>query len=286
MKKFLIISLLLVLTALVSIVLTVYLIDTSETPDSYNIHEIDSKVLSEKREIIVKLPSDYDESADKTYPVIYVFGGNSLTYSIANDTELLKRTGHLESVIIVGIQSMNQKIRQRDLTPPFLKQDLDETDSPLGKVDDYLSFIQNELIRFIDSKYRSSSFKIAVGHSREGLMVMYALITKPELFHGYVALSPALWRENDLFVDMFKETISGIKTLNTLLFLSMGEEEVDKMKNAFNLTVQFLNTDSISKKIIWKSMYTKGAVHSNNALLSAPIGIEWILDGKKNLQFK
>ena len=57
----------------------------------------------------------------------------------------------------------------------------------------------------------------------------------------------------------------------------MGDQEVNKMKSSFNLTVEFLSNDIISKKVKWKSVYTKGATHSNNALLSAPIGIETIL---------
>ncbi|MEM9687307.1 MAG: hypothetical protein AAF934_10360, partial [Bacteroidota bacterium] len=109
MKKSFKIVLLLMLTAFISVILTIYISDTSETPSSYNIYEIDSEVLSEKRELIVKLPSEYEKSSDKVYPVIYVFGGNTLTYSIAYDTDLLTRTGHLENIIVVGISNISQK---------------------------------------------------------------------------------------------------------------------------------------------------------------------------------
>ncbi|MBL4605980.1 MAG: alpha/beta hydrolase [Flavobacteriaceae bacterium] len=271
------IVLLVVITTFISVISTMYLVDTSETPSSYNIHEIDSKILLENRELIVKLPSDYELNSDKVYPVIYVFGGNTLTYSIAYDTDLLVRTGHLESAIIVGISNISQETRQRDLTPPFMKQDIDETDSPLGKADNHLDFVQKEVIDFIERTYRTSSTRIAVGHSREGLMVMYSLISKTDLFQGHTALSPALWRENNLFIDNFKKFISKTDTIKSYLFLSMGDQEVNKMKNAFNSTIEFLSTDSISKKIKWNSLYTKGATHNNNALLSAPIGIETIL---------
>jgi predicted alpha/beta superfamily hydrolase len=277
MKRFLKIFLLVIPTAAVSVILTIYIVDTSETPASYDVHEIDSEILSEQRELIVKLPPDYERSSDKVYPVVYVFGGNALTYSIAYDTDLLTRTGHLENVIVVGVANIDQKTRQRDLTPPFMKQDIDEPDSPLGKADKYLDFVQNEVIDLIERTYRTSSKRIAVGHSREGLMVMYSLVSRIDLFEGHIALSPALWREENLFVDNFKEAISKVDTIESYLFLSMGDQEVNKMKNAFDLTVEFLGTDTISKKIKWRSMYTKGAVHSNNALLSAPIGIETIL---------
>lgn len=277
MKKIIKILLLVVITTFISVISTMYIVDTSETPSSYNIHKIDSKILLENRELIVKLPTDYELNSDKVYPVIYVFGGNTLTYSIAYDTELLARTGHLENVIVVGISNISQKTRQRDLTPPFMNQDLDEADSPLGEADKYLDFVQNEVINLIESTYRTSSNRIAVGHSREGLMVMYSLVSNTDLFQGHIALSPALWRENDLFIAKFKKYLSKTDTIKSYLFLSMGDQEVNKMKNSFNSTVAFLSTDSINKKIKWNSIYTQGATHNNNALLSAPIGIETIL---------
>lgn len=280
MKKKLHLVLVIILTAITSVMITMYLVDTSETPASYDIHHIDSKILSEQRELIVKLPLNYEENTNKTFPVVYVFGGNTLSYSIAYDTELLMRTGHLEDVIVVGVSNLSQKTRQRDLTPPFMKQDIDEADSQLGKADKYLDFVQKEVIDLIERTYRTSSKRIVVGHSREGLMVMYALISRTELFQGHIALSPALWRENNLFIDHFKEAVAKTDTIETCLFLSMGDKEVDKMKDAFDVMLEFLKTDSVREKIKWRSSYTKGAVHSNNALLSAPIGIEMVLTNK------
>ena len=52
------------------------------------------------------------------------------------------------------------------------------------------------------------------------------------------------------------------------------------MKKAFDLTVKILKKDSTS--IEWKYMYTKRAIHSNNALLSVPVGLNWILKTRHN----
>ena len=275
MKKIIGWILVVILTAASSAIITMYMIDSSETPDSYDVFSIDSKILSEEREIIVSKPEFYDDSGAKTFPVVYVFGGNTLTYSIAYDVQLLTRTGNLHPVIVVGIPNISQKTRQRDLTPPFMKQDIDEADSPLGKADVYLDFVRNEVIPHIEKKYRTSSQRIAVGHSREGLMVMYSLLDDPGLFNGHLALSPALWRENNVFVTEFESYLEKQDSIPSKLFLSMGDREVEKMKKAFDLTVDVLKSDVTA--IQWNSRYTKGAVHSNNGLLSAPIGIEWIV---------
>lgn len=275
MKRILLLLTLILITALTSVILTVYFIDTSETPSSYDVYNVESQILSEKREIIVSKPENYQELNSEKYPVVYVFGGNSLTYSIAKDVKLLRRTENMESTIVVGIPNSSQKTRQRDLTPPFMKQDIDEANSPLGKANQYLNFVETEVIPFIEKKYRTNNIKIAVGHSREGLMVLYSLLDKPKLFTGRLVLSPALWREDNLFVNKFEKYLLKQDAIESKLFLSMGDREVEKMKKAFDLTVEILKEDSSS--IEWKYMYTKGAIHSNNALLSAPVGLNWML---------
>lgn len=275
MKKTLLISLLFLFSIVLSAVITVYVIDTSDTPDTYDSYKIASKILSEEREIIVKTPRGYNGDGTTHYPVVYIFGGNSLTYSVANDLDLLIRTAYFKPIIVVGAPNISQKTRQRDLTPPFLKQDLDEVDSPLGKADQYLDFVQTEVIPLIGKNYHTSSERIAVGHSREGLMVMYSLMEKPELFNGHLALSPALWRENNLFTKVFSDFIQDNDTIPSRLFLTMGDLEVEKMKNAFDTTINIL--DKNSSKVIFKGIYFPQANHSSNPFLTAPIGLDWIL---------
>ena len=264
-----------VLAIILTVVLTVYLTDTSGTPDSYTTYSIYSGILDEDREILVRTPQGYENDLEQTYPMIYIFGGNTLTFSLAEDLQLLHRTGHLEPVIVVGIPNINQDSRQRDLTPPFMKQDLDEADSPMGMANNYLQYVEEELLPMLEERYRSSGKNIAVGHSREGLMVLYSMLRNAALFDGILSLSPALWREEGVFLDSLQTHLDNSDTIGSAIFLSMGDLEVDKMKAAFD------RADSIfmahDDKMTYRSVYTPGALHSNNALLSAPIGIDWIL---------
>ena len=261
------------ISALVTFIITLFILDTSDTPTSYDKHTIESKILNENREVIVKLPRGYEKENNKSYPVIYSFGGNSRTYNIAYDIDLLHRTGHLPEMIIVGVPNISQKTRQRDLTPPFLKQDLDDENSPLGQANKYLEFIEKELISLIENNYRTNLQRIAIGNSREGLMVTYSLTEKPELFSARLALSPALWRENNLMVSKLKEYLNQVDSINSFFFASMGTSEVEKMKNAYDETIELLKSVPINKKIRWNSYYMPDATHQNNALLTAPIGI-------------
>ncbi len=266
--------LLVVITAVLSAIITFIFIDTSAPPSTYDTLKIASRILQENRGLIIKKPRNY--ATDKQYPVIYVLGGNSLTYTVANDTDLLSRIGTMPEVIVVGIPSIDQKTRQRDLTPPFLKQDLDQTDSPLGKAENFLNFIENEVIPLVDKNYNTSDQKVLVGHSREGLLVLYSLIAKPALFETRIALSPALWREDNAFVQRFDDFLTENPNLSTNLFMSMGKNEVDKMKKAFDLSVDVLTTKAPAN-LLWKSYYMPNATHQNNHYLTVGIGINYFL---------
>lgn len=278
MKKRIIYTVLLVsIASFLAAVITLIIVDTSETPTTYDQFEITSEVLQETREIIVKKPANYKSGIQ--YPVVYVLGGNSLTYTIAYDADLLARVGTIPEVIVVGITSMNQKTRQRDLTPPFLKQDLDDVNSTLGKADDFLKFIEVEVIPLIERNYSTNQKRAIVGHSREGLLVMYSLIAKPDLFHTRIALSPALWREDNEFVNRLEDYLTKHPDLNASVFMSMGSNEVEKMKNAFDLTVDVLTSNSL-QNLTWKSYYMPGATHQTNHYLTASLGVKYFLDEK------
>ncbi len=279
MKKRIIYTILFViLSSFISVMVTLILVDTSNTPPTYDTVIIESKVLLEKRELIIKKPENYKK--DKKYPVVYVLGGNSLTYTVANDTDLLNRVGNISEVIVVGITGIDQKTRQRDLTPPFLKQDLDQIDSSLGKADNFLKYIETEVIPFIEKNYNTNTKRTIIGHSREGLFVMYSLMVKTNLLETRIALSPALWREDNRFVKRFEKYVAENPNLSSNLFMSMGEAEVDKMKSAFNLTVDILKDKNL-QNLKWQFFYMPNATHETNHYLTASIGINYFFNNNK-----
>lgn len=281
MKKRIIYTILFVsIASFISVIATLIIVDTSETPSTYDTFKIESKALQETRELIIKKPRNFKK--DKQYPVVYVLGGNSLTYTVAYDTDLLSRVGNIPEVIVVGITGINQKTRQRDLTPPFLKQDLDEINSPLGKADNFLAYIESEVIPLVEDNYNTSNQRTIVGHSREGLLVLYSLIEKPNLFDARIALSPALWREDNMFVRRFEAFLTEHPKVSSNIFMSMGGNEVEKMKKAFDLTTDVLKSKAPSN-LIWKSFYMPNATHQTNHYLTACIGINYFLNKNTKL---
>jgi len=244
----------------------------SDKPDTVLQYEIISSVLNEQRDIFVMLPDSYNKSNQSKFDVIYVLSSNRLAYNLALDKELLSRKNKLPPSIIVSIPNINSTTRQRDLTPPFLKQDLDDKNSPSGQADKFLDYIAKDVTPFIKANYPTSGNNVLVGHSRAGLLVFYSLLYNPNQFSGRIALSPALWREDNLFITKLKQQLPKLSLRRSYFYLSMGDLEVAKMKHAFDLaTVTFAQQPH--DDLLYFSHYQPFADHSSNHFITAATGL-------------
>ena len=100
--------------------------------------------------------------------------------------------------------------------------------------------MRSELIPEIDKSYRTTSKRVIAGNSRGGLFVIYALTADPTLFDTYFANSPALWRDNGEMVRQFDRFLQRDGAAHKALFLSLGSDENDKMKDAFSRMISAL----------------------------------------------
>lgn len=270
MKKILIFSLIILLTSAISIVLFSYLTGNPTYPESVIQTKIHSTILNEEREIIIHLPRDYNKN--KKYPVMYVLDGSSQDKHIANKFNILSAAGYVPETIIVGLPNVSGKGRQRDYTPPYMRMDIDEKDSPLGEGDKFLSFMEKELFPFIEKNYSTSEIRSFAGNSRGGLLVMYSLIYKPNLFQGRFCFSPAFWRDDNLIVKKVSDYLTSKTDLNSFLYMSLGDGENAKMKIGFKeMTKTF--KENPNQELVWYSEFTKNAIHKNNAEVSASVAI-------------
>ena len=264
-------------TALVTAAGSMYLLDSTGLPEGFVQEDMFSEVLDEEREVIIDVPDSYYRNTDQAYPVVYVLGGSTLTFSVASTVDLMSRIEAMPEAIVVGIPNPSQDTRQRDLTPPFMLRDLDEADSELGAADEYLSFIEHEVVPLVEGQYRTSNFRMVVGHSREGLCVMYSLMTRPSLFDARFVHSPALWREDNVFVTRFEAFLDSIPTLDSYVFMSLGDAEVEKMRRAYNMTVEALEKHG-PPGLRWHSSITVAETHANNALMATPVGFHQLFE--------
>ena len=173
------------------------------------IDSLDSKILNEKRKIWIHVPGGKYEgtSKTKTYPVLYLLDGNSHFFSVTGMIRQLSSSNRntvLPKMIVVGIPNTN---RTRDLSPTKGKHySGNSVTTNSGGGDKFMSFIENELIPYIDSKYPTESYRTFVGHSLGGLTVMNTLINNPRLFKSYVAIDPSMWWNDKNLLKQIKTT--------------------------------------------------------------------------------
>jgi hypothetical protein len=271
MKKIMVIFIAVILISAISIFLYSYFTGNPSYPKSVDQTKIYSRILNEDRKIIIHLPRNYDKN--KEYLVMYVLDGSTQDKHIANKLDILSTAGYIPETVVVGLPNVSAKGRQRDYTPPYMRMDIDEKDSPLGKADLFLLFMEKELIPFIEKNYSVSKIRSLAGHSRGGLLVMYSLLYKPDMFKGRFCFSPAFWRDDNLIVKKASSFLTENQNMNLFLYMSIGSEENDKMKSGFIEMIKTLNQKE-NRHLVWYSDIIKNADHQNNPEISASIGIK------------
>jgi predicted alpha/beta superfamily hydrolase len=168
------------------------------------VDSVASKVLQEQRKFWVYVPASARNPTylAQRYPVVYLLDGDAYFVSVTGIVRQLSEdflTNVLPEMIVVGIPNTN---RLRDFTPTRA------TSSPVipagalpisGGGENFTAFLAQELIPYVEAHYPAAPYRVLIGHSLGGLLVVNTLLHHPSLFNGYVALDPTLfWDEQKL----------------------------------------------------------------------------------------
>ena len=178
-----------------------------------------SKILAEQRDLLVHLPNNYQQNTELNYPVLYLLDGQRNLNHAAGTLDLLNQSNMAQEMIIIAI---NNTHRTRDLTPTY-----DESYNEWGisgGADNFLDFIEKELIPYVNKSYRTNNFKILSGHSFGGLLAVYALQSRPQLFQAHFAFSPSLWWHDEVIFKDTEKFLANTAELNNYLYVNMGNE--------------------------------------------------------------
>lgn len=190
---------------------------------------IHSKVLNEDRKIYIHRPKPNSANSDKRFAVLYVMDGENHFELLAQYADYLSRQDVLAipKLIIVGIPNTK---RTRDLTPTVSaigytgKPDANISKKPSGGNENFLKFINTELIPVIDQSYKMQPYKIFAGHSFGGLAAINCMLTHPEMFDAYIAVSPSFWWDNGYLLKLADQKLEKGAALNKTFFYSDGNE--------------------------------------------------------------
>ena len=188
---------------------------------------ISSDTLSQDREILISLPKSYNDTvySQKNYPVIYILDAQEhfdLATGIIRFMSSRLDSKLIPEFIIVGIKSIN---RIKDFTPTYAVKNPEgvevESFKESGGGDEFMYFLENELMPIIDDKYRTVPYRILIGHSLGGLLAVDDALSQTPVFNGHISMDPSLWWDNDLLARTVKSSNSAsMDSKNIRLFIS------------------------------------------------------------------
>jgi predicted alpha/beta superfamily hydrolase/thioredoxin-like negative regulator of GroEL len=178
-----------------------------------------SNILNEDRLLFVHLPREYQQTQLR-YPVLYLLYAHLYEYfaDAATITENLGGTGEIPPLIIVGVANTN---RYRDLLP-VKSQRIAES----GGADNFLRFLERELIPYVDETYRTKEFRILAGPQAAAVFNLYALVSRPTLFQASVSENPFTNAENAAYLfPLAEQFFKNTKSLKCFLYIRCENNE-------------------------------------------------------------
>jgi predicted alpha/beta superfamily hydrolase len=226
---------------------------------------IKSEILDEERTIQVYLPEEY-KSGSQRFPVLYVLDGSIYYYPSLGAAKFLSDMDISPPMIAVAIWSTD---RTRDTTPTKIPRA-----QTSGGADSFLKFIRDELFTFIEKRYRTQPFRILLGHSAGGLLVFHSLLSQPEMFNGYIAVSSSLWWDDKVLLIKAKKFLEKTKEINKFLYFSVEEGESNHVKT--NQEMEQLLKDRAPEGLEWQFDYVKNEDHESLWLRSFQKALKFI----------
>ncbi len=159
-----------------------------------------SSSLPDNRDVIVYLPSGYDEEPERSYPVLYLHDGQNLfdgrtsfvkgrTWMVREHADEAIEAGEVEPLVIVGIYNTGDR-RLAEYTHEYNWQ------MGGGEADKYGDLLTKELMPWIASQYRVRQDRENTGmggSSLGGLVTLYLGLRHPHVFGKLAILSPSVW---------------------------------------------------------------------------------------------
>ncbi|MEP7324274.1 MAG: alpha/beta hydrolase-fold protein [Saprospiraceae bacterium] len=201
---------------------------TDNTISIGKIDSIESTILNEKRKIWIYTPNDGPASlySKQRYPVVYLLDGDAHFSSVVGMIQQLSTVNGntiCPQMIVVGIPNTD---RTRDLTPTHVLSDPPYVDTAFsinsGGGEKFISFLEKELIPFVDGHYPTQPYRMLIGHSLGGLMVMQTIIHHTDLFNSYISIDPSMWWDRQRLLKESQKILAEKKFEGHALYLGIA----------------------------------------------------------------
>jgi predicted alpha/beta superfamily hydrolase len=195
-----------------------------------------SKVLGNRRDVLVYLPPGYSRFSRKRYPVLYLHDGQNVfdastsfggvEWGVDETAERLIRAKVIEPVIIVAVANVgDDRVHEYAPTPGVIETKGRRKKRSRGIARLYARFLIEELKAFIDKRYRTkpeAEFTALGGSSLGALATLAIGFWFPNVFSRLIAMSPSVWWDNQAIVLMVQRLAS---KLPLQIWLDTGTRE-------------------------------------------------------------
>jgi len=169
-----------------------------------------SRILGNRRDILVYLPRGYRRFLRLRYPVLYLNDGQNVfdavssfagvEWGVDETAERLIRAKLIEPLIIVAVANMGEdRIHEYAPTSGVIDAKAKRKKRSKGLARQYGQFLIEELKPYIDQKYRTKpgpEFTTLGGSSLGGLVTLAIGMLYPQIFRRLMVMSPSIWWDN------------------------------------------------------------------------------------------
>lgn len=166
-----------------------------------------SKILRNRRNLLVYLPPNYRRFSRQRYSVLYLHDGQNVfdaatsfagvEWGVDETAERLIRKKLIEPLIIVAIENMGEdRVHEYAPTRGVIDAKAKQKRRSRGLARQYGEFLIKEVKPYIDSRYRTKregEFTGLGGSSLGGLATLAIGILFPHVFRRLIVMSPSIW---------------------------------------------------------------------------------------------
>jgi len=166
-----------------------------------------SRILGNRRDVLVYLPRGYGRLSLRRYPVLYLHDGQNVfdaatafagvEWGVDETAERLIQRKLIEPLIIVAVANLgDERIHEYAPTRGVIDAKAKRKRRSKGLAREYGHFLTDELKPYIDRKYRTKREAefTGLGGSSLGALVTLAIgILYPHVFRRLIVMSPSIW---------------------------------------------------------------------------------------------
>jgi predicted alpha/beta superfamily hydrolase len=233
-----------------------------------------SKILGNRRDVLVYLPRGYRRLSRLRYPVLYLHDGQNVfdtatsfsgvEWGVDETAERLIKEELIEPLIIVAVANIGEeRVHEYAPTRGVIDAKAKRKKRSKGLARKYAHFLMDELKPSIDRKYRTNptaEFTGLGGSSLGGLATLAIAIFYPQVFGRLMVMSPSIWWD-DFAIYRLVDSIERKPALKIWLDTGTAEPGWEQARELLNRLVE--KSWKLQKDLQY--MEVQGAGHSEAA---------------------